>query len=132
MNLVRNASVGAALGGALLFSVGLGVAQAQPLVTLSVGHRDILSGASVDAAVATAGAICGASTPADVDALARQAESEGTREEVCSDSHGGAVEFSQTAAGPAVPPNMSGARYSADGLYDGTGYAGSMFEPNGY
>ena len=84
MSFVKNAVAGAVLGGSVLFTAGLGVANAQPvetapdgLVNIAVGDTTILQGVPTDAAAATAGALC-ASAPEDVNALAEQVDADGT------------------------------------------------------
>ncbi|WP_263998748.1 hypothetical protein [Mycolicibacterium vanbaalenii] len=87
MNFVKNAAAGAVLGGSLLFTAGLGMAQAQPaetpdgLVSLSIGDVTLLESATADKAAAAAAAICGA-VPADVSALVAQVDSEGAEQTV--------------------------------------------------
>ena len=77
MSFVKNATAGAVLGGSLLFTVGLGMAQAQPvdspdgLVNLSVGDVTLLESVTADTAATAASALC-AEVPADVGALVTQ------------------------------------------------------------
>ncbi|MDN4517004.1 hypothetical protein JN086_07045 [Mycolicibacterium austroafricanum] len=110
MNFVKNAAAGAVLGGSLLFTAGLGMAQAQPaetpdgLVSLSIGDVTLLETATADKAAAAAAAICGA-VPADVSALVAQVDGEGTEQTVCSGLPGGDLVVAQNVAtAPAETP----------------------------
>lgn len=112
MSFVKNAAAGAVLGGSLLFTAGLGMAQAQPvdapdgLVNLSVGDVTLLESVSADTAATAAGALC-AQVPADVNALVTQVDGEGTPQTLCSGLPGGDLVVVQnasvTAPAPAAP-----------------------------
>jgi hypothetical protein len=103
MNFVKNAAAGAILGGSVLFTAGLGVANAQPvetpdgLVGITVGDVTILSGVTPEVAATTAGAICGTG-PDEVGALAQQVDSEGTPQTVCAGLPGGDLLITQNVA----------------------------------
>ncbi len=102
MSFVKNAAAGAVLGGSLLFTAGLGIANAQPveapdgLVNLAVGDVTILESVSADTAATAAGAICG-SVPAEVGALAAQVDGQGADQIVCSGLPGGDLVLTQNA-----------------------------------
>lgn len=113
MSFVKNAAAGAVLGGSLLFTAGLGMAQAQPadapapdgLVNLSVGDVTLLQGVTADTVATAASALCGA-VPADVTALATQVDGDGTQQTVCAGLPGGDLvvqNASVSAPAPAAP-----------------------------
>ncbi|BBY17450.1 hypothetical protein [Mycolicibacterium litorale] len=94
--ILKNTVAGTVLGGGLLFTAGLGLANAQPaetpdgLVTVAVGNTAILEAVDAETAATAAGAICG--TPAsDVTALVEQVDTEGTEQTVCEGLPGGAL-----------------------------------------
>lgn len=97
--IMKNTAAGTILGGGLLFTAGLGLANAQPaeapvapegVVTVAVGNTAILEGVDAETAATAAGAICG--TPAaDVTALVEQVTSEGTEKTVCEGLPGGTL-----------------------------------------
>ena len=110
MSFVKNAAAGAVLGGSVLFTAGLGVANAQPvettpdgLVNIAVGDTTILQGVPTDAAAATAGALCG-SAPEDVNALAEQVDTDGTDQTVCAGLPGGDLMLTQNVSSAAEQP----------------------------
>ena len=110
MSFVKNAAAGAVLGGAVLFTAGLGVANAQPvettpdgLVNIAVGDQTILQGVPTDAAAATAGAICG-SAPEDVTTLAQQVDADGTDQTVCAGLPGGDLLLTQNVSAEEEQP----------------------------
>jgi hypothetical protein len=109
MSFVKNATAGAVLGGSLLFTVGLGMAQAQPvdspdgLVNLSVGDVTLLESVTADTAATAASALC-AEVPADVGALVTQVDGEGTPQTLCSGLPGGDLIVAQNAAVTAPAP----------------------------
>ncbi|MDG4664039.1 hypothetical protein [Mycobacterium sp. 236(2023)] len=112
MSFVKNAAAGAVLGGSLLFTAGLGMAQAQPvdapdgLVNLSVGEVTLLESVTADTAATAASALCGG-VPADVTALVTQVDGDGSAQTVCSGLPGGDLVVAQnasvTAPAPAAP-----------------------------
>ena len=112
MNFVKNAAVGAVLGGSLLFTAGLGMANAQPveapdgLVNLAVGDVTILENVTAETAATTAGALCG-SVPAEVGALATQVDGEGTDQTVCSGLPGGDLVLTQNASASEEQPEAT-------------------------
>jgi hypothetical protein len=95
-NILKNTAAGTILGGGLLFTAGLGLANAQPaeapegVVTVAVGTTAILEGVDVETAATAAGAICGTPT-SDVTALVEKVTSEGTDQTVCENLPGGAL-----------------------------------------
>ena len=113
MSFVKNAVAGAVLGGSVLFTAGLGVANAQPvettpdgLVNIAVGDTTILQGVPTDAAAATAGALCG-SAPEDVNALAEQVDTDGTDQTVCAGLPGGDLMLTQNVSAEAEQPETA-------------------------
>ena len=113
MSFVKNAVAGAVLGGSVLFTAGLGVANAQPvetapdgLVNIAVGDTTILQGVPTDAAAATAGALCG-SAPEDVNALAEQVDADGTDQTVCAGLPGGDLMLTQNVSAEAEQPETA-------------------------
>ena len=113
MSFVKNAAAGAVLGGSVLFTAGLGVANAQPvettpdgLVNIAVGDTTILQGVPTDAAAATAGALCG-SAPEDVNALAEQVDTDGTDQTVCAGLPGGDLMLTQNVSAEAEQPETA-------------------------
>ena len=115
MSFVKNAAAGAVLGGSVLFTAGLGVANAQPvetapdgLVNIAVGDTTILQGVPTDAAAATAGALC-ASAPADVNALAEQVDADGTDQTVCAGLPGGDLMLTQNVSAEMEQPEAGAA-----------------------
>ena len=113
MSFVKNAAAGAVLGGSVLFTAGLGVANAQPvettpdgLVNIAVGDTTILQGVPTDAAAATAGALC-ASAPEDVNALAEQVDADGTDQTVCAGLPGGDLMLTQNVSAEAEQPETA-------------------------
>lgn len=101
----KNFAAGTLLGGAALFTAGLGLANAQPvdapdgLVSLSVGDVTILQSVNTETAVKAAGAICGSSTP-DVTALVQRVDTEGAQQTVCEGLPGGALSIKNAAPAP--------------------------------
>ena len=113
MSFVKNAAAGAVLGGSVLFTAGLGVANAQPvettpdgLVNTAVGDTTILQAVPTDAAAATAGALC-ASAPEDVNALAEQVDADGTDQTVCAGLPGGDLMLTQNVSAEAEQPETA-------------------------
>jgi len=94
---VKYAAAGAALGGSLLFTAGLGVASAAPpaanAVDLAIGNIKILQNASLDQAASVAGAVCNINA-SQANSLAQKATAEGSQQTVCN-LPGGVVTFSQ-------------------------------------
>lgn len=105
----RKLAAGTLLGGAALFTAGLGLANAQPvdapdgLVSLSVGDVTILQSVTTDTAVTAAGAICGSST-ADVTALVQRVDTEGVQQTACEGLPGGALSITNAAPAPESAP----------------------------
>jgi hypothetical protein len=101
---VKRASAGAVMGGALLFSAGLGVANAQPLnlqdglINLAVGDVTILEDVNVGVAANVAAAICGLDV-GPVNVLAESVETNSGNETVC-DVQGGPINLVQNAGTP--------------------------------
>jgi len=108
-NIVTKASVGAMLGGALVFTAGTGLAGAQPqnpqdgLVNLTVGDVAILENVNTGVAATVAAAICGveAVDGVDIDVLAEQLDDgdEGDTRTVC-EVPGGTLTLAQNTGTP--------------------------------
>lgn len=109
-SIVKRASAGAVMGGALMFSAGMGLAQAQPLnlqdglVNLAVGDITVLEDVNVGVAADVAAAICGVNVlnGADVNVLAEQLDlaEDGKSETVCTVPGGGDIILTQNAGTP--------------------------------
>lgn len=128
-NMIKTAAAGALLGGAALFTGGLGLANAQPvdapdgLVNLAVGDVTILESVNTDTAAKAAGAICGSETP-DVTALVQRVDTEGAQQTVCEGLPGGALSITNVApapesglpaeTAPAAPSDADSAEVPAD------------------
>ncbi|KUH81577.1 MULTISPECIES: hypothetical protein [unclassified Mycobacterium] len=103
-NIVKRASAGAVMGGSLLFTAGLGIAQAQPLnlqdglVNVAVGDVTILEDVNVGVAANVAAAICGLEV-GPVNVLAESVDADGGTETVC-DVTGGPINLTQNAGTP--------------------------------
>lgn len=110
-DILKKAAAGTFLGGSLLFTAGLGMANAQPveapdgLVTVAVGDVAILQGVSTDTAATAAGAICGTQVP-EVNALAVKVDAQGAQQIVCEGLPGGALAI-QNASVSAEQPQAS-------------------------
>lgn len=119
MSFVKNAAAGAVLGGSLLFTAGLGMAQAQPvdapdgLVNLTVGDLTLLESVSADTAATAASALCGAEAT-DISALATQVDGEGNPATVCSGLPGGDLVVAQNIS-PEAPADDSGSAEESAG-----------------
>ena len=80
MNIITRASAGAVLGGALLFTGGMGVANAEPinlqdgLINVAIGDITILEDVNVGVAATVAAAICGVQVIDDIGVLAEQVD----------------------------------------------------------
>ncbi len=121
-NILKSTAAGTILGGGLLFTAGLGLANAQPaespesVVTVAVGNTAILEGVDVETAATAAGAICGTPT-SDVTALVERVRSEGTDQTVCENLPGGALAIKKgvpAAEAPAEAP--AGVAGTPDGV----------------
>ncbi|BBX18439.1 hypothetical protein CRI77_17080 [Mycolicibacterium duvalii] len=146
----RITAAGAAAGGMLL-TAGMGIAHGQPddastsadgLVTVLVGGEIAVDSASPEAAAATVTGVCGGD-PAEVTALARTVDADGTQQTVCAGTPRGDVLIVQNAAreatsAPAPPaeeaPSVSGQGESEEGeapAVPGEGEAGESFNTEG-
>ncbi|MBI3214002.1 MAG: hypothetical protein HYZ38_09295 [Mycobacterium sp.] len=106
-NIVKTATktaiAGTFLGGSLLFTAGLGLANAAPvqtpdgLVNVNVGTTTVLKGVSADEAAKASAAICG-SDSANVSTLAEQVDAQGAQQIVCSGLPGGDLVLAQNAS----------------------------------
>jgi hypothetical protein len=100
-NTVKRATAGAALGGSLFFTAGLGIALAQPdtanddVVNLTLGSAGVLEDVNVDSAVEIAAAVCsGIAVPEQVTTSADGVDATGTEAVVCTNNLG-AITISQ-------------------------------------
>ena len=100
-NIVKRATAGAALGGSLFFTAGLGIALAQPdtagdrLVNLTLGNVGVLEDVNVDAAAQIAVGVCGGGLVLpDVTTTVTGVDTNGTETVVCTNNLG-AVTISQ-------------------------------------
>ncbi|OAN34498.1 hypothetical protein [Mycolicibacterium iranicum] len=109
MSFVKNTAAGAVLGGSLVLTAGLGMAQAQPvdapdgLVNLSVGDVTLLESVTADTAATAASVLC-TEVPGDVSDLVTQVDGEGTPRTLCSGLPGGDLVVAQNASGTAPAP----------------------------
>lgn len=109
-SMVKKAALGAALGGSLLFTGGMGIASAQPLqlqdglVNVAVGDVTILEDVNVGVAANVAAAICGVNV-SDVNVLAEQLDADAGQRTVCTVA-GGPIDLVQNAG---TPGNSGGA-----------------------
>jgi hypothetical protein len=111
-DIVKRASAGAVLGGALLFTGGMGLAGAAPvtnvqdgLVNLGVGNVNVLRDVDVNVAAQVAALICGVSV-GDIGVLAEQVDL-GNQPSTTCQSNQGPITISQN--GPANSPNAANA-----------------------
>lgn len=104
-NIVKRASAGAVMGGALLFTGGLGIAAAQPLqlqdglVNVAVGDVTILEDVNVGVAATVAAAICDVADVGSINVLAEAADSGTNSDSICT-VPGGDVTLQQNAGTP--------------------------------
>jgi hypothetical protein len=103
-NIVKSVAAGTAVGGSLLFTAGLGIANAQPLnlqdglVNVGVGDVTILEDVNVGVGATVAAAICGINV-SDVNVLAEQVDADDGQQTVCN-VPGGDVLLTQNAGTP--------------------------------
>ena len=92
-NIVKTTAVGAAIGGSLLFTAGLGIASAQPqtapdgLVNVSIGEAGVLEDVKATDAAQIAAGVCDIEV-GPVNALAESADAKGAEQSVCTNSLG--------------------------------------------
>ena len=92
-NIVKTTAVGAAIGGSLLFTAGLGIATAQPqtapdgLVNVSIGEAGVLEDVKAADAAQIAAGVCDIEV-GPVNALAESTDTKGTEQSVCTNSLG--------------------------------------------
>ncbi|MBO0678846.1 hypothetical protein JRC04_15380 [Mycolicibacterium sp. S2-37] len=123
MKSFKNIAAGTVLGGSVLLTAGLGVANAQPTepteapdntVTVAVGGVPILESVSTDTAATAAGAICGTQAP-EVNAMAESVDVAGSPQTVCSGLPGGELAIQNASlsteapegTGPVVTPGAA-------------------------
>jgi hypothetical protein len=104
-NTVKRATAGAALGGSLFFTAGLGIALAQPdtaddnLVNLSLGNIGVLEDVNEAAAAQIAAAVCAPdAVPDEVTTMVEGVDASGTETVVCANNLG-AISVSQNGPG---------------------------------
>jgi hypothetical protein len=90
-NIVKRTVAGVVVGGAALFTAGVGVAGADPvqngLVNVTIGNVTVAANVSVDAAAAVVANACGVNLP-NVNALVYQVSQTGAPTTVCQQSTG--------------------------------------------
>ena len=92
-NIVKTTAVGAAIGGSLLFTAGLGIASAPPqtapdgLVNVSIGEAGVLEDVKATDAAQIAAGVCDIEV-GPVNALAESTDAKGTEQSVCTNSLG--------------------------------------------
>lgn len=99
---MKQMTVGAALGGALLFSAGMGIANAQPRdgqVDLALGTAGVLEDVPIGAAAQVAAGVCDTDL-GQITTLAETVDANGAQTNVCNNTVG-AVEFRQNEGAPA-------------------------------
>jgi hypothetical protein len=113
-NIVKRATAGAALGGSLFFTAGLGIALAQPdtadddLVNLSLGNVGVLEDVNVAAAAQIATGVCGGLAVPQVTTTVEGVDTSGTETVVCTNNLG-AISVSQNSPGQsAEEPGIAG------------------------
>lgn len=122
---MKRMTVGAALGGALFLSAGMGIANAQPRdgqVDLALGTAGVLEDVPIGAAAQVAAGVCD-SDIGQITTLAETVDANGAQTNVCNNTVG-AVEFRQNEGAPASAEEPQAAEESTDGASaDGTGPA---------
>ncbi|KUI25804.1 hypothetical protein AU196_23800 [Mycobacterium sp. IS-1742] len=105
-SIVKRASAGAVLGGGLLFSAGLGLAQAQPdtiigdgLVNVGIGDVTILEDVNVGVAANVVAQICDVADIGSVNVLAEATDSGTASDSVCAIEGAGPVTVTQNGPG---------------------------------
>ena len=118
----RTAAVGTVFGGSLLFTAGLGMANAEPvpaadgLVNVTVGGTTILDSVTADVATNASAAICG-SAATDISPLVEQVDTQGVDQTVCAGLPGGDLVLAQNVSYE-VPEATDGTQ-SSDGTAEG-------------
>ena len=85
---MKKTAAGAVMGGALLFTGGMGLASAQPLnlqdglADLAIGDVTVLENVNAAVAANVAAAVCGINV-SDVNVLAEQVDADGGQQTVC-------------------------------------------------
>ncbi|MBU9763791.1 hypothetical protein FR943_08045 [Mycobacterium sp. TNTM28] len=103
-NFVKTATAGAMLGGSLLFTVGLGIANAAPntigdgKVNLALGNVSVLENVDTAAAAQIAAGVCESTDTASLTTAVQGVDANGTDHVVCTNNLG-TISFSQN--GPA-------------------------------
>ncbi|MBU8821813.1 hypothetical protein [Mycolicibacterium goodii] len=113
---MKRMTVGAALGGALFLSAGMGIANAQPRdgqVDLALGTAGVLEDVPIGAAAQVAAGVCD-SDIGQITTLAETVDANGAQTNVCNNTVG-AVEFRQNEGAPASAEEPQAAEESTDG-----------------
>lgn len=117
---VKRMTVGAALGGALFLSAGMGIANAQPRdgqVDLALGTAGVLEDVPIGAASQVAAGVCDGDI-GQITTLAETVDANGAQTNVCNNTIG-AVEFRQNDGAPASAEepqsNQQGTQESTEG-----------------
>lgn len=116
-NVVKSATAGAALGGALFFTAGLGMAQAAPQdgqVALALGNAGVVEDVDPAAAAKIAVELCDDADVAQVTQAAQTVDVDGTQQNVCTGNLGPITiqdnGQSQDRPGEAAPGQPQGAQ----------------------
>ncbi|AKS35625.1 hypothetical protein [Mycolicibacterium goodii] len=123
---VKRVTVGAALGGALFLSAGMGIANAQPRdgqVDLALGTAGVLEDVPIGAAAQVAAGVCD-SDIGQITTLAETVDANGAQTNVCNNTVG-AVEFRQNEGAPATAEEPQGTEQGAEESTDGASAEGT-------
>ena len=118
---VKRMTVGAALGGALFLSAGMGIANAQPRdgqVDLALGTAGVLEDVPIGAASQVAAGVCD-SDIGQITTLAETVDANGAPTNVCNNTIG-AVEFRQNDGAPASAEEPQGTEQGAQDSTEGS------------
>ncbi|MFN3002702.1 hypothetical protein [Mycolicibacterium wolinskyi] len=121
---IKRVTVGAAFGGALFLSAGMGIANAQPndgQVDLALGTAGVLEDVPIGTAAQIAAGVCDGEV-AQVTTVAQNVDASGTQQNVCNNNVG-AVEFKQNEGAPA-----EGAAEQPEGAAEGSEGSGTAEE----
>lgn len=117
---MKRMTVGAALGGALFLSAGMGIANAQPRdgqVDLALGTAGVLEDVPIGAAAQVAAGVCD-SDIGQITTLAETVDANGAQTNVCNNTIG-AVEFRQNEGAPVSAEEPQGTSESTEESTDG-------------
>ncbi|MGV0813500.1 hypothetical protein ABQF34_16175 [Mycolicibacterium boenickei] len=137
-NFVKTASAGAVLGGSLLFTVGLGIANAAPdvigdgKVNLALGNVSVLENVDAAAAAQIAAGVCESTDTASLTTAVQGVDANSTDHVVCTNNLG-AISFSQndTAERPSGVAEETAPRSVAPTTVPAPGGSGSSSDSDG-